>query len=124
MGELLQDFSDSFDSTDCYLILYMTTFAMSLTLFIVSCLMIWIVPSNPYQQTLFIWTLLAWFSCFAWVVSLVLLVEPRPSHWLPSLQSMRNVVAAGDPRQCKQRLRAWWRWRNKYAQQQRTKLNV
>ncbi len=58
----------------------------------------------------------------AFVSTLVWLVEPRPMHWLITLDSARQALGARSFSEYKMRARRWWTWRRKYAS--RTKLNV
>ena len=61
-------------------------------------------------------------SVFGFVVALIFLIEPRPSHWLPSLSRFEHSVWTSRWSEHKQRMRRWWRWRKKYATN--TRLNV
>ena len=54
--------------------------------------------------------------------AIIWLVEPRPSHWLPSLSRFEHAAWTNSWNEHKQRMRRWWRWRKKYAVN--TRLNV
>ena len=54
--------------------------------------------------------------------SVVYLVEPRPSHWLPALSQIEFVAWTSSFAEKRARTMRWWRWRKKYAA--RSKLNV
>ena len=99
MAELLQSFSDTFDSSDCYLLLLIMLFALGMVFAILSMLMIWLIPHPPHQS-LNVWHWVGGVSGCCAIASLVALVEPRPMHWLPSLQSMKDVIAKGEPKYC------------------------
>lgn len=54
--------------------------------------------------------------------AVIWMVEPRPSHWLPSLSRFEHAAWTSGWNEQRQRMRRWWRWRKKYAVN--TKLNV
>lgn len=116
MVDLLENFSDSLERTEAILILWVVLLSVSVSFAIIAAAMYWVHPWNR------IWFHILWVSCTATVVSLVLLIEPRPSHWLPSMEKISSGVAKCSPAEWKLRMRRWWRWRTKYAA--RTKLNV
>ena len=119
MSALLQDFADGADSLDCAIFAAIMFFAVGLTFTLVSSVMVFVGP----KASLSAWYWVLFGSSTTCIFSLVFLIEPRVSHWIPSLQSMLKAVSSG-PSEVQGRVRRWWRWRNKYAQQQRTKLNV
>lgn len=71
---------------------------------------------NPWWYRIF------YACCCVFATSLVYLIEPRPMHWLPSLNRLRQGLGLGSFSDLKRRARGWWRWRKRYAT--RTKLNV
>ena len=50
----------------------------------------------------------------------IYLLEPRPQHFVPTLERIRESL--GSPSTWGHSARRWWRWRKKY--ENRTKLNV
>ena len=68
------------------------------------------------------WKLSLGLSATGFVGAIIYLVEPRPSHWLPSLGRLEHLAWTGSWSEHKQRFRRWWRWRKKYAVN--TRLNV
>lgn len=119
MGALLQDFADVSEAVSWSLIWLFCTAVLSVTFGVLSLVMIWFGPPIHLRT----WRL-AFVGCtLVAIASIVALVEPRVSHWLPSAQGICRTLTMG-PSEVKARLRRWWRWRNKYALQQQTKLNV
>ena len=119
MSALLQDFADGADALDCAIFAAILFFALGLTFTLVASVMVFVGP----KATIGAWYWVLFASATTMIVSLVYLIEPRVSHWIPSLQSIYKAISSG-PSEIQGRVRRWWRWRNKYAQQQRTKLNV
>ena len=70
------------------------------------------------------WYWLSGFFGSTFVVSIIYLIEPRPSHWLPSLNNITRTTGRCNPKEWMARARRWWQWRKKYESQRKTKLNV
>ena len=119
--DLLNDIMSGFDSTECILIGYMLLLSFGVAFFMISVIVIMFVPPTHVHWFFYYMCPL---SLVAAVVATVLLIEPRASHWLPSFQSIRSACEKWDPRLWRQRVRAWWLWRNRYERQRRSKLNV
>ena len=117
MGAVLQDMAESLESAECYLILHALVSAISLC-FTISFGVLATVVQHPHWS----WRYLCGCSFLAFVVSMVLLVEPRPLHWMPSLEAIWTTLRRCSLSECKVRMRRWWRWRSKYAA--KSKLNV
>ena len=105
------------------IILYILLMAFGLAFTIISGILIYIVPS------LSVFAMRAWYcigavSFLTFIVTFVILIEPRPLHWRPMIESVWKAARRYRPTEIRERIRAWWRWRNKYSLQQRTKLNV
>ncbi len=86
---------------------------------VMSIIVIW--SSRGAVHWCFRWSL--WLSWSTFVVALIFLVEPRPSHWLARLGEIEHSVwTSGSVTEQRMRMRRWWRWRKKYATN--THLNV
>jgi hypothetical protein len=69
------------------------------------------------------WWKVTLFLCIMLLIgNAIYLIEPRPSHWLPSIGQIEHLFWSASLAEQRERVRRWWRWRKKYAA--RTKLNV
>jgi hypothetical protein len=68
------------------------------------------------------WKITFWFCMSILFATIVYLVEPRPSHWIPAVGQMEHLFWSASFAEQWVRIKRWWRWRRKYAS--RTKLNV
>ena len=117
VASVLEEMSNSIDHAECYLMFCALIAAVSLSFTIVFSILIAFAPrSHP------IWYWLAGGSGLISVMSFVLIIEPRPMHWLPSLESILRSMGRLSPTEIKLRVRRWWQWRKRYAT--KTKLNV
>ena len=121
VGDLLKEFSSAFEVADIKLLLYAIVTALSFSFALVSTILICLMPP-PFDTG-------PWYYCLGgsslvFVVSLVLLIEPRPSEWLPSLEQFSGSLSRCSITEWKVRFRRWYRWRSKYAAGVSTKLNV
>ena len=136
----IADLLDAFDGdVDCKLVVSLLFAFIFATLGMVSIIMVRDRPLGSPRVLLTRLTLVAcavqilllpaasrwwyWGGVFSWALTtaaIAYLVEPRPSHWLPSLERIRATL--GTPSAWHQSLRRWWRWRKKY--ERKTKLNV
>jgi len=105
------------DESDLSLLLWVVLLSLTVAYSFVAATMIFLLPKASH---LWYWSCGASVSISLGV--LIYLVEPRPLHWLPSLERIRATV--GTPSSWSQGVRRWWRWRKKYERQQKTKLNV
>jgi hypothetical protein len=112
------------DSADFTIVMYTIFMAFSFVMSILSFLLVFVLQPHFNPLGLMVWQSIGFVSFAIFLVTLVLLVEPRPSHWLPFLESAIRVCRKCHPAEIRERLRSWWRWRNKYEAQKRTKLNV
>ena len=118
VGNLLNDMATALDSAEWYLILGSLVSALCFSMTVVLTVMI----NVAWRSMHWSWYWLRGIFGLLFIMSLVFLVEPRPSHWLPSLESMAATTRRCSLTECKLRVRRWWRWRTKYAV--KTKLNV
>ena len=86
------------------------------------------VPRPPAQIYLSPQPVSSWWKvtlglCIALLLATVVyLVEPRPSHWVPAVGQMEHLFWSASLSEQWLRVKRWWRWRKKYAS--KTKLNV
>ena len=118
-GDLIENFLNAFDATEWTLILHVCLMAISLSVSMVCGICIFFMPNCPTACYV-----ICNISSIFFALSLIFLLEPRVSHWLPSLERMSSAGRSLNPAEWRTRLKNWWNWRNKYARQQRTKLNV
>ena len=111
------------DSAEFNIVLYTLFMTFGLIMSIMSCILL-CVMQHESEVAVVVWRWMGGAGFLTFLISLVLLVEPRPSHWLPFLESAMSACRKWHPAEIRERLRAWWRWRNKYEAQKRTKLNV
>ena len=119
LGALLSDFSTALDATEWTLLFAAMGFSVSLAAFMVTVLVICIVPTPPSHM--WMWRIGASGSLLLAMLCIVYIVEPRPSHWLPYLTSFWDGCHASFSGK-KDRVRRWWRWRKRH--EMKTKLNV
>ena len=117
VGGLLADMADTVDNAECYLLLGLLLNAVSLCVTLVIGIFICVSPRVPTA-----WYWVCSITGILFCASLALILEPRPMHWLPSLERGWQTLRRCSPSECKARVRRWWRWRTKYSA--RTKLNV
>ena len=118
-GDLIENFMNAFDATEWTLILHVCLMAISLSVSMVCGICICFLRPCP-TPVYYVCNISSIFFAF----SLVFLLEPRVSHWLPSLERITSAGRTLNPAEWRTRLKNWWNWRQKYARQQRTKLNV
>ena len=117
MTDLLEDFNQAMDTMEWSLLISAFVFALGMAVCMVSTLIIWVVPGVHS----YLWYMAAWTGGILSVLSMVYLVEPRPTHWLPWLHNAWDGCRGGFS-EWKLRARRWWRWRRRY--ETKTKLNV
>ena len=124
VNNLLESFTMSMDSGELYLLLVAMVLAVSIAFMVVSSILYFVLPDSHHASAKMtnVWFYMMVCSTTSCMVSLVVLIEPRPMHWLPSIESITSSMGRCSPSEWKLRIRRWWRWRTKYAA--RTKLNV
>ena len=110
INDLLDDFGTLLD-TEWRLLLTIGVVLVSFMYGLVSGIVIWASRSAVH----WIWRLSFGLCCVSFVVALIILIEPRPSHWLPSLSRFEHSAWTSRWSEHRQRMRRWWRWRKKYA---------
>ena len=118
INDLLDDFGTLLD-TEWRLLLTLGSVLVSMVYGIMSVIVIW--SSRGAVHWGFRLSLYVSWSTF--VLALIFLVEPRPSHWLARLSEIEHSVwTSHSVSEQRMRMRRWWRWRKKYATN--TRLNV
>ena len=120
MADLLQDIGENLDGTECYLVMGALLAAASCSLSLCFAALIFFLGPRAHPS----WWWLSGTFFIVFVVVLILLVEPRPQQGLPSLEVIGRTAARCDPREVRERVKRWWKWRTRYAAGQKTKLNV
>ena len=120
MSDLLNEFTSAVESTEITLLVAVCACAVSMAVTIISVLMIWVLPPRDTEIVRAMYWI-ASFSSVLFIGTLIYLLEPRPLHWLPSSETIRE---AGSFRlsEWRWRIQRWWRWRRQY--ETKTKLNV
>ena len=115
LTDLLNDFTNVLEGADFGLIgwVIICSFGVSFTM-----ISLVLMLTQPAARA---WPYVFSGSLMCTLVSIVFLIEPRASHWLPSLAGVCEAFKSCRLSEWKMRWRRWWRWRTKYG---RTKLNV
>jgi hypothetical protein len=119
VAKVLEDMSENLGDAECYLLLFAVAAACALSCAVVFTLLLFLAPPHQVHWS---WR---WVSFVCWVTSavfVVLIIEPRPMHWLPSFDGVLRSMRACSLSEMKARYRRWYRWRTQYAA--KTKLNV
>lgn len=109
MASVLEDMSASLDAAEWGLIFTAMLTAIGLSMTIVFHTLIHVAWRVHWS-----WYYLRTISALLTVFGIVYIAEPRPSHWLPSLQNLRDATMRCSLTETKLRMRRWWRWRTKY----------
>ena len=119
VGGLLADMAEDLSGAECYLVLCLLSAMCSLTVALCFGILCYVIPSHRVHWS---WFYLCFLAIICFIGSTVVLIDPRPMHWLPSLSNMAGSCRRCSPTECRMRVRRWWHWRTRYAA--KTKLNV
>merc|ERR1712087_766971 len=117
INDLLEDFNALFD-TDWVFLLAIAAIIVSFCGALLSAIVM-LMAAWPVS---WLWKLVFTCCIIIFIIALVFLIEPRPSHWLETIGQIEHLLWTRTFSETRTRVRRWWRWRKKYAL--RTKLNV
>ena len=115
----LEAMASSLDNAEWRMLFYALFAAIGLSVCTSCCIVIYFVPRVDAIIYRF-----AWGSGLLLLVTLVFIFEPRPQHWLPSLEGVAKAVGSGSGSEWKRRIRNWWKWRTRHHARTRTLLPV